>query len=162
MPPEDSAAETEVTDTPESAPSAAPSATPRRGFDRLLRAKFFMSAVVFLVMAVLSVVSAVLLNRVVHSQERRLLNERVIELSSYLTASTAQSTTSLSALGDAVAVAGADSRLFQTLSSPLTHTATGAPSGATVAVVQRSAGSYRTVAATGTLAKVGQPLTVDQ
>jgi signal transduction histidine kinase/ActR/RegA family two-component response regulator len=152
---------TDATDATDPA-SLIPAPSRRRRLEGAMRTKYVLSGLVFAVIATLTVVSTLLLRGSINSQERRLLNERVIELSSYLTASTAQSATSLSALSDAVAVSGPGTPLFQTLSSPLTHTATGAPNGATVGVAQRSAGSYRTVAATGTLAKVGTPLTADQ
>jgi signal transduction histidine kinase/ActR/RegA family two-component response regulator len=144
------------------AASEVPATGRRWRLDSLLRAKYVLSGIVFVVVATLGVVAGLTLRGVVHNQERRLLDERATELSAYLTASTAQTQTRLTAIGDAVAVSGPSSPLFTTLGTPLTVAADGTQNGATVGVAQRSAGRFETVISMGPGAKVGTPLTADQ
>ncbi len=123
------------------------------GSARVLRSRYLLSATVLVVVAAISAASFLGLRTVVHNQERRLLNERATELVAYLKAASAQTSATLAAAGEAVAIDGGSSRLFTSLATPLART------GATVAVVQRSGPAFATVAAVGSAAAVGRPLT---
>ncbi len=125
---------------------------PRRITERVPHrvTRYALAGGVFAVIAVITVVAALVLRSVVSAQERRLLNERAAELSAYLNASGQQTAAQLTAVGEATVARGAPDRLFHSLATALVT------QGRTVAVAQLKGGHFVTIAADGKLATVGQ------
>jgi signal transduction histidine kinase/ActR/RegA family two-component response regulator len=123
---------------------------------RLLRARYLLPAVVFLVVAGIGLGTFFALRGVVHSQERRLLEERATEVAAYLKTTTTQTSAALHDAGAAVAFDGASSKLFDQLAGPLTST------GGSVGVAEKVSGRFITKAGAGNAATVGRQVSADQ
>jgi signal transduction histidine kinase/CheY-like chemotaxis protein len=119
---------------------------------RPVTTRHLLAVIVFLVVGGIAIGTSLALRGVVHSQERRLLEERATEVASYLQATTTQTTSTLLAVGEAVGLEGTDSPLFQSLARPLTAR------GATVAVAQQTGGRFVVIAVQGDQARRGEPV----
>ena len=139
-----------VDDAPQQRPDAGTRAR------QVLRARHLLPAIVFLVVAGIAIGTFFLLRGVVRNQEKRLLEERAVEVAAYLKATTAQTTSSLQDAGAAVAVDGPNSKLFDRLATPLTQT------GGSVGVAQRVGGTWIVKRVVGNAATVGQPVSGQQ
>ena len=112
-----------------------------------------LPALVFFVVAAISVATFFALRGVVHNQEKRLLDERATEVAAFLKASTTQTTSTLQDAGSAVATEGKNSKLFPQLATPLTQT------GGTVGVAQQVGGQWVVQTVVGDAVGAGQPVT---
>ena len=144
-------------DTRPSDPVAAPQ-PPSRGWRRLrpLRRRYLLPFGVFALIAGLSIGTSIALDRLVHTQEQRMLDQRATELTAYLQARNTQTSSTLAAAGEAVATYGGRTPLFTNLARTFTLL------GNTVAVAERAGSSFMTIAAAGDGAKAGTAVTPEQ
>ncbi len=119
-----------------------PTDTAHRSFRRLL-AQHGIAVVVLLVMFAATTVGGLTAQRIVHDQERRLLNQRATEVAAYLTSSVGAIRVALVSVGSAATIKGSQPADLAKIAG-----STSVPGGALV-VEQQTAGQFRQLAGIG-------------